>query len=58
MEVMGWSRILRKRWWLLLLLLLLTLAATAALAARPGPYTAQSPSRLAPVQTHLRACRG
>ena len=48
MEVMGWSRSLRKRWWLLLLLLLLTLAATAALAARPGPYTAESQVALLP----------
>ena len=48
MEVMGWSRILRRRWWLALLLLLLTLAATAALAAKPGPYTAESQVALLP----------
>ncbi len=48
MEVMGWRRILRKRWWLVLLLLLLTLVATAALAARPGPYTAESQVALLP----------
>jgi hypothetical protein len=48
MEVMGWSRILRRRWWLALLLLLLTLAATAALAAKPGPYTAESQIALLP----------
>jgi|HubBroStandDraft_6_1064221.scaffolds.fasta_scaffold99752_2 hypothetical protein len=48
MEVMGWRRILRKRWWLALLLVLLTLAATAALAARPGPYTAESQIALLP----------
>jgi hypothetical protein len=50
MEVMGWVRILRKRWWLTLLLLLLTLAAVAALAARPGPYTAESQISLLPSQ--------
>ncbi len=48
MEVMGWSRILRKRWWLALLLLLLTLAGTAALAVKPGPYTAESQVALLP----------
>ena len=48
MEVMGWSRILRKRWWLVLLVLVVTVAAAAVLAARPGPYTAESEIALLP----------
>lgn len=50
MEVMGWFRILRRRWRLTLLLVLLAVGAAAALATKPGPYVAQSQVVLLPSQ--------
>jgi hypothetical protein len=42
LQVKGWGQILRGRWRLTLVMVVLALAATAAMAARPGPYQAQS----------------
>jgi capsular polysaccharide biosynthesis protein len=42
MDVTGWIAALRRRWILVVLLLLPTLFAAAAVAAKPGPYQAES----------------
>jgi hypothetical protein len=48
MDIGGTLRILRRRWYITGPLLLLTVATSAALAARPGPYQAESQVVLLP----------